>query len=131
MGYLHADPARPSNVQSIVLRSHPCAHSRHFLFRIKDKRGAKAFLAGWLPRVTHGGIMIDPRNPPCPIVNITLSWSGLNNVGAFDALGGITEAEKAFYFDFKDPPDATSLRAYGPAHRRIGGTSALRPVTSI
>jgi deferrochelatase/peroxidase EfeB len=105
----------PSNIQSIVFRSHPCAHSRHMLFRCNDKAGAGRFLAEWTPRVTHGGIDIDPANPPCPMINIAVSWVGLGKVGAFDDMGGVEEAEKAFTFDFKDQPDPISLRAYGPS----------------
>lgn len=108
-------PLDRSNLQSIVLQSHPCAHSRHFLFRCKDKPGAKHFLAEWTPRVTHGGIEIDPNNPPCPIINIAVSWPGLDKVGAFDDLGGVKEAAKAFPFDFMDPADAVSLRVFGPS----------------
>jgi deferrochelatase/peroxidase EfeB len=105
----------PSNLQSIVFRSHPCTHSHHLLLRSNDRAGARRFLAEWTPRVAHGGIRIDPANPPCPIINIAVSWAGLDKVGAFDNLGGVVEAAKAFPVDFMDPPDAISLRAYGPS----------------
>lgn len=107
------NPLDRSNLQSIVLQSHPCEHSRHFLFRSNDKIAAKRFLGEWTPRVTHGGIKIDPNNLPCPIINIAVSWAGLDKFGAFDDLGGAGEAAKVFPFDFISQPDATSLRAYG------------------
>jgi len=108
-------PLDRSNIQSIVFQSHPCASSRHLLFRCNDKAGARRFLAAWTPRVTHGGIRMDPANPPCPIINMAVSWRGLGKLGAFDDLGGVAEAAKSFHFDFKDPPDAVSMRAYGPS----------------
>jgi deferrochelatase/peroxidase EfeB len=104
-------PLDRSNIQSLVFQPHRCAYSRHFLFQAQDKAGAKRFLGEWLPHVTHGGVDLD--NPPGPLVNITVSWTGLDTLGAFDDLGGRGEAEKVFYFDFKDPPDAASLGAYG------------------
>jgi deferrochelatase/peroxidase EfeB len=104
-------PLDRSNVQGLVFQSYPCGHSRHFLFRCKDKAGAKRFLAAWVPRVTHGAVGLD--NPSGPYINIGVSWPGLDKAGAFDNLGGVAEAEKAFFFDYKDPPDAASLRAYG------------------
>ena len=106
-------PLDRSNLQSIVFQSHPCAHSRHFLFRFNDKAGGRRFLAEWVPRVTHGGIAIDPNDPPGPIVNIAIGWSGLDAVGAFDGLGGVGAAAQAFPFDFTDQPDGISMRAYG------------------
>jgi deferrochelatase/peroxidase EfeB len=105
----------PNNIQSIVLRSHPCEHSRHLLFRCNDKDGSRQFLSEWLPRITHGGIGIDPANPPCPMINIAVSWPGLDKVGAFDGLGGASEAAKVFPEDFMDPPDAELMRTYGPS----------------
>src|SRR4051812_41394212 len=105
------NPLDRSNLQSIVFQSHPCAHSRHFLFRCGDKAGAKHFLAEWTPRVTRGEF--DPKNPPCPIVIIAVSWPGLDKLGAFDGLGGVDEAAKAFPSDLKTPPAAALLGAYG------------------
>jgi deferrochelatase/peroxidase EfeB len=101
------------NIQSLVFQPHRCGYSRHFLFRCGDKAKAKRFLAEWTPRVTHGGV--DLSDPPGPLVNIAVSWPGLDKVGAFDAIGGVGKAEEAFYFDFKEPPDAASLGAYGPS----------------
>lgn len=105
----------PANIQSIVLRSHPCENSRHLLFRVNDRTGGRQFLSDWLPRVTHGGIEIDPADPPCTMVNIAISWSGLGKIGAFEGCGGVAEASKAFPSDFMDPPDAESLRVHGPS----------------
>jgi len=104
-------PLDRSNIQSLVFQPHRCGYSRHFLFQCGDKPGAKRFVAEWTPRVTHGGI--DLNDPPGPLVNIAVSWPGLDKLGAFDDIGGATEAEKVFYFDFMDPPDAASLGAYG------------------
>jgi deferrochelatase/peroxidase EfeB len=106
-------PLDRSNLQGLVFQSYRCGHSRHFLFQCKDKAGARRFLAEWIPRITHGGIGLD--NPTGPLINIAVSWPGLDKLGAFDGIGGVEAAAKAFYFDFKDPPDATSLRAYGPS----------------
>ena len=104
----------PSNLQSIVLQSHPCSHSRHFLFRSNDKLATKRFLAEWAPRVTHGGIKIDPSNPPCPIINIAIGWAGLDKVGAFDGLGGAERPQR--HFPSTSPISRTiSMRAYGPS----------------
>ncbi len=53
--------------------------------------------------------------PTGPLINIAVSWPGLDKLGAFDGIGGVEAAAKAFDFDSKDPPDAISLRAYGPS----------------
>ena len=106
-------PLDRSNIQSLVLQSHLCAHSRHFLFRCTDKACAKRFLAEWLPRVSRGNV--DEGDQTGAFVHIAVSWPGLDKVGAFDNLGGVGEAAKAFFFDFKDPPDQVSLAAYGPS----------------
>jgi deferrochelatase/peroxidase EfeB len=61
-----------------------------------------------------GGVSLaDP--PSDPLINIAVSWPGLDRLGAFDDIGGVEQASKAFSFDFKDSSDATSLRAYGPS----------------
>jgi deferrochelatase/peroxidase EfeB len=101
------------NIQSLVFQPHRCEHSRHFLFRCSDKQGAKRFVARLLPHLSSGET--DLATSPGPLINIGVSWPGLDKLGAFDALGGVAEAEKAFYFDFKDPPDTNSLGAYGPS----------------
>lgn len=106
-------PLDRSNIQSLVFQPHRCGHSRHFLFRSTDKGRGKRFLAEWMPRVAHGAMDLD--HPPGPLINISVSWPGLDKLGAFDDLGGVKAAEKVFYFDFKDPPDAASLGAYGPS----------------
>ena len=106
-------PLDRSDLQGLVFQSYPCGHSRHFLFRCKDKSGARRFLAEWTPRITHGGISL--VDPPGPLINIAVSWPGLDKLGAFDEIGGVEQASKAFFFDFKEASDATSLRAYGPS----------------
>jgi deferrochelatase/peroxidase EfeB len=100
-----------TNIQSLLFSPHLCEHSRHFLFRIDARDGGKRFLADLIPRVAHGGT--DLKAPQGTFVNVGVSWTGLCKLGAFDSLGGVGEAEKAFYFDFKDPPDAKSLGAFG------------------
>jgi deferrochelatase/peroxidase EfeB len=104
-------PLDRSNIQSLVFQPHRCGHSRHFLFQVQGKAGGKRFLAEWIPRISHGDTGLDA--PPAALVNMAVSWPGLDKLGAFDAMGGVQEAEKVFYFDFKDPPDPNSLGAFG------------------
>lgn len=101
------------NIQSLVFQPHRCEYSRHFMFQCGDKQGGKRFLSDLLPQVSNGET--DLATSPGPLINIGVSWPGLDKVGAFDALGGVSEAEKAFFFDFKDPPDVNSLGAFGPS----------------
>ena len=104
-------PLDRSTIQSLVFQPHRCGHSRHFLFRSHDKAGAKRFLAAWTPRVTHGGVDLGAEHEA--LVNIGVTWPGLDKAGAFDGDGGVEKAKEAFYFDFKEPPDAESLGAFG------------------
>jgi deferrochelatase/peroxidase EfeB len=100
-----------TNIQSLLFEPHRCEHSRHFLFRFDDRQGGKKFLAGLHPRVSHGGT--DLAAAQGSFINIGVSWAGLGKLGAFDALGGVSEAGKFFYFDFTDTPDTNSLGAFG------------------
>jgi deferrochelatase/peroxidase EfeB len=100
-----------SNIQAVILERYQTPISRHLLFSLGEKSAARAFLADWLPKVTHAAADLSPGREP--MLNIAVTWRGLVKLGAFDAIGGVGPAEDAFPHDFIDLPDEVGLRAYG------------------
>jgi hypothetical protein len=99
------------NVQGLIFQSYNYPLARYFLFQFGDAAGARRFLGEWAPRLTHAAQ--DLALKPEPLINIALSWGGLNKTGALDGKAGVPASE-AFPWDFRDPPDAESMRDYGP-----------------
>ncbi len=107
-------PLNRSDVQALILEPYRFPISRHVFFSSgnDNKTGARQFLSEWTPRVTHGSSDLS-ISPERVLFNIGVTWTGLVKLGAFDDLGGAEAAEKAFFWDFRKPPDPNSLRAYG------------------
>ena len=99
------------NVQGLIFQSYnyPCA--RYFLFQFGASAGARAFLGGLAPRVTHAAQ--DLAQKPEPLINIALSWTGLGKTGILDDRPGAPPASQAFPWDFREPPDPGSMCDYG------------------
>jgi deferrochelatase/peroxidase EfeB len=104
-------PFDRSNVQAIILKPYAYPISRHLIFSIGNKKGARAFVREWVDSVAHGGR--DLSATPEPLINIAISWTGLVKIGAFDDIGGVDQAAAAFPWDFRDDPHQESLGAFG------------------
>lgn len=98
-----------NNVQSLVFGPSLCPISRHFLFNVQTRASGRQFLSEQLPSISTRDP--GPVDGP-PLINLSLSWTGLLALGAFDAVGGEAPAAGAFYM-FNEPPHAELLRAYG------------------
>src|SRR6202040_1968827 len=61
-------PFDRSNVQAIILKPYAYPISRHLIFSIGDKKGARAFVREWVDSVAHGGR--DLSATPEPLINI-------------------------------------------------------------
>jgi deferrochelatase/peroxidase EfeB len=112
-----SSPLDRSNVQKLILQPYPYPISRHFLFMFSDKQRARQFIAHWTAHVTVGAQSLDQFLEP--LINVGLTWQGLIKAGAFDSIGGVAAARKAFFWDFQTPPHAASLGAVGasaPGH---------------
>ena len=68
-------PFDRSNVQAIILKPYAYPISRHLIFSIGNKKGARAFVREWVDSVAHGGR--DLSATPEPLINIAISWTGL------------------------------------------------------
>ena len=99
------------NVQSLIFGPSPYPISRHLLFNIPIGASGRHFLLELLPLVSSGELK--PGDGPS-LVNLSLSWTGLLALDAFDTMGGVATAAAAFYM-FNEPPHAESLRAVGPS----------------
>jgi Dyp-type peroxidase family len=100
-----------SNVQGLIFRSYNYPFTRHFLFQFANTQGARGFLGEWVPHVTHAAQNLDPK--PDPLLNIALTWSGLNKTGALDVPSPRVPASLAFPGDFREPPNAHAMRDLG------------------
>jgi hypothetical protein len=105
-----------SNVQGLIFQSYNYPLARYFLFQFGDVTGARRFLGEWAPCIAHAAQDLSQR--PEPLINIALSWTGLNKTGVLDR-NGVPAASEAFPWDFREPPDAESMRDCGdsaPSH---------------
>jgi deferrochelatase/peroxidase EfeB len=87
------------NVQGLVFHSYGRPRSRLLLFALGGAAEGRAFLAALLPVVTHAAQ--DPAAAADPLLNLSLSWTGLR------ALGGSEDAD--FASEFKVGPEAGIL----------------------
>ncbi len=97
------------NVQSLVFKPYQYPISRHMPWRIASKCGGRAFIAERLDSIARGPL--DPSSRQ-PLLNLSVTWNGLRQLGAFDAIGGDAAANDAFYI-FNEAPDPESLRVAG------------------
>jgi deferrochelatase/peroxidase EfeB len=97
-------------VQGLIFQSYNYPLTRHFLFQFRDEKGARGFLREWRSSVTHAGQ--DLAQKPEPLVNLAFSFQGLRRAGALDRPGA-PPAERAFPWDFRDGPDAESMKDFG------------------
>ena len=97
------------NVQSLVFEPYQYPISRHMLWRIASRSGGRGFIAEWLDSIARG--TLDPLARQ-PLLNLSVTWNGLRQLGAFDAIGGDAAANDAFYI-FNEAPDPESLRIAG------------------
>ena len=75
------------NVQGLIFQSYNYPLARYFLFQFGGAAGARRFLGEFAPRVTHAAQDLAPK--PEPLLNIALSWTGLNKAGLLDSVGNL------------------------------------------
>jgi hypothetical protein len=100
-----------SNVQGLLFQSYNYPVTRYFFFQLGDVAGARRFLREWVPRVTHGAVELAQK--PEPLINIALSWQGLGKAGALETKDAACAASESFPWDFREPPDAESMKDFG------------------
>jgi hypothetical protein len=98
------------NVQGLIFQSYNYPLARYFLFQFGDTAGARRFLAEWAPLITSAAQ--DPAAKAEPLINIALSWPGLNKTGALERKADVPASE-AFPWDFREPPDADAMGDHG------------------
>ncbi|HYW10323.1 MAG TPA: hypothetical protein VE871_00135 [Longimicrobium sp.] len=113
-----------ADVQGTILRGYRVDHARHFILRITDAAGARAFIAhlvdgtGGVPRLTTAARWTS--KPDC-FVNISFTCQGLAALGVPEAQ--LQTFDQAFQRGATDPTSAGNVGDVGesaPAHW-IGG----------
>lgn len=99
------------NVQGLIFQSYNYAVVGHFFFKFPDGAAAREFLNEWIPRVTSAAVDITAN--PEPLINIALSWQGIQKTGAVDERPGAMRATEAFRSDFRDRPNPKAMRDGG------------------
>jgi deferrochelatase/peroxidase EfeB len=89
------------NVQGLVARMYRQRVVRHLLFRFGGSAEARGFLRGLLPHITLADASPDPA--PDPVVNVGITYHGLQALGAEPAL--LDELSSAF----REGPDPHQL----------------------
>jgi deferrochelatase/peroxidase EfeB len=100
-----------SNVQGLIFQSFNYPLVGHFFFQFPDGAAAREFLKEWVPHVTSAAV--DIKAKPEPLLNIALSWQGIQKTGAVDDRAGAMPATRAFRSDFRDPPNPKAMRDSG------------------